>query len=99
MRWSPWACTRARAILYHPPAVPCVTCRRQSHVLIGTRIGDELAVLRQPVEMHSNVGRFGRGMGERDGLIEGDTGFPRAPQLHQKSTLEPEKMEIAPELR
>src|SRR4029078_2990559 len=52
------------------------------------------AVAHQAVEMHADMGGFGRGIGERDGAVEGDAGFLVASELHQEGAAHAEEMKI-----
>src|SRR5258708_28533172 len=52
------------------------------------------AVADQAVEMHPDVGGFRRGIGERDGAVEGDAGLVIAAELHQKCAFRAEEVEI-----
>src|SRR2546429_6372386 len=60
------------------------------HSLRATR----LAVTHQSIEMHADVGSFSGRVGERNGTVEGDTGFFVALELHQERAAHPEIMKI-----
>jgi hypothetical protein len=47
--------------------------------------------------MHADMGGFGRRIGKRDRPVEGNTCLFLAVKLHQQSTLDAEKVEIAGE--
>ena len=53
-----------------------------------------LAVAHQAVEMHADMGGFRRGVGERDGAVEGDAGLVVAAELHQERAAHAEEMKI-----
>src|SRR4029453_14115253 len=52
------------------------------------RDAGRFAVLDQAVEMHADVGCLGRGIGERDRLVEGDARFIGASELHEQRALD-----------
>ena len=48
----------------------------------------------QPIQMHADMRGLGRGIGERDGAVEGDQRFVVAAELHQEGAAHAEEMEI-----
>src|SRR6516162_10828299 len=72
---------------------PAMTSNPLSDLLPGLRaVG--LAVTHQAIEMHADMGGFGRGIGERDRAIEGDARLVVAAKLHQKRAAYAEEVEI-----
>src|SRR5262245_66512851 len=64
-------------------------------VLLFRRLcSSRLAVAHQAIEMHADVGGFGRGVGQRNGAIEGDPRLVVAAKLHQESAAHAEVMKI-----
>src|SRR6186713_392225 len=53
-----------------------------------------LAVALQAVDVHADVGGFGRGVCERNGAVEGGAGFVVAAELHQEGAAHAEEMKI-----
>src|SRR5436190_10560906 len=53
-----------------------------------------LAVALQAVEVHADVGGFGRSVRQRNGAIEGRAGFVIAAELHQEGAAHAEEMKI-----
>src|SRR5262249_54778606 len=72
---------------------------RATAASLPTFRGRRRAVAHQAVEMFSDVSRFRRGVGERDGAIERDTRLVIAAKLHQERAAYPEEMEIVGEPR
>ena len=52
------------------------------------------AVAHQAVEMHADVGGFGRGVGQRNGAVEGDSRLVVAAKLHQERAAHAEEVKI-----
>src|SRR3979409_58856 len=67
--------------------------RREERALLRLRPARR-AVAHQAVEMHPDMGGFGRGIGERDGAVERDTSLVVAAKLHQERAAHPEEMKI-----
>src|SRR5262245_55899551 len=53
------------------------------------------AVQDQAVEMHADVRRLRRRIGERNGPVEGDAGLGGAAELHQQRALDAKEIEVA----
>jgi hypothetical protein len=62
----------------------------------GSRDGSAPGAFRfEAVEVHADVGGFGGGVGQPDGVAEGDPGFRVAPQLQQQPAAHAVEVEVA----
>jgi hypothetical protein len=67
---------------------------RKCWVLLPRFRTTRLAVAHQAIEMQPDVGGFRRGIGERDGAVEGDAGLIVAAELHQERAAHAEEVKI-----
>src|SRR5687767_14961825 len=68
--------------------------RGEGRDLLPRFFAEGLAVALQAVEVHADVGGFGRGVCERNRAVEGGAGLVVAAKLHQEGAAHAEEMKI-----
>src|SRR5215471_6610627 len=72
----------------------CALLPGRDGVLFRRLCSSRLTVAHQAIEMHADVGGFGRGVGQRNGTVEGDARLIVAAELHQEGAAHAEIMKI-----
>src|SRR5215831_5169378 len=79
---------------WHRPGMTKNDETRIARILFRLLRPVRLAVAHQAIEMHADVRGLRRGIGKRDGAVEGDACFLVAAELHQERAAHAEEMKI-----